>query len=228
MRTPHGRIGVDGPLPGRLVAAMLLALLLGVAAVGKHLLEGGQPPPPLSAIEVIAQHAGEAEFTPLADRLPPAAFAVEALAPSPQAVAEHPASLEQPADLVEAAPPAAPPAATGPTFDHRPLRQARTIQMVVTAYSPDERSCGKWADGITASGYSVWTNGMKLVAADTRILPFRSVITVPDYHEGRPVPVLDRGGAIKGNRLDLLFPTHEEALKWGRRTLTVTVWEYAD
>jgi len=115
-----------------------------------------------------------------------------------------------------------------PTFNSRRIRPVRTIRMLVTAYSPDERSCGKWADGITASGYSVWTNGMKLVAADTRILPFGSVITVPGYNGDRPVPVLDRGGKIKGNRLDVLYPTHEIARGWGAKRLDVTVWEYVD
>ncbi len=115
-----------------------------------------------------------------------------------------------------------------PTFNGRPLRKARTMAMTVTAYSPDERSCGKWADGKTASGYSVWTNGMKLVAADTRLLPFNSIISVPGYHQGKPVPVLDRGGAIKGHRLDVLYPTHEVAMQWGVQEIEVTVWEYAD
>jgi 3D (Asp-Asp-Asp) domain-containing protein len=100
--------------------------------------------------------------------------------------------------------------------------------MKVTAYSPDEKSCGIWADGKTASGYSVWTNGMKLVAADTRLLPFGTVISVPGYNGGQPVQVLDRGGAIKGRRLDVLYPTHEVALKWGVQDLEVTVYEFAD
>jgi 3D (Asp-Asp-Asp) domain-containing protein len=115
-----------------------------------------------------------------------------------------------------------------PMFDGRALRKARTMEMVVTGYSPDERSCGASADGITASGYSVWTNGMKMVAADTRVLPMKSVISIPGYNGGKPVPVLDRGGAIKGNRLDLLFPTHEQARQWGKKKLTITVWAYAD
>ena len=115
-----------------------------------------------------------------------------------------------------------------PTFDGRPLRPVKTVRMLTTAYSPDERSCGIWADGITASGYSVWTNGMKLVAADTEFLPFGTVVTIPGYNGGRPVPVLDRGGAIKGYRLDVLYPTHERALQWGAQRLDVTVWEYAD
>lgn len=119
-------------------------------------------------------------------------------------------------------------AASAPTFDGRPLRAVKTVRMLTTAYSPDARSCGIWADGITASGYSVWTNGMKLAAADTSIFPFGTILTVPGYNSGRPIPVLDRGGVIKGHRLDLLYPTHERALVWGAQRLDVTVWEYAD
>lgn len=120
------------------------------------------------------------------------------------------------------------PAAPAPTFDERPIVVERVVRMVVTAYSPGEESCGEWADGMTASGYSVWTNGMCLAAADTDLLPFGSLVSVPGYHAGRVVPVLDRGGAIRGKRLDVLMPTHEAALRWGKRELPVTVWRYAD
>jgi 3D (Asp-Asp-Asp) domain-containing protein len=113
-------------------------------------------------------------------------------------------------------------------FDGRPVRPARTVWMTVTGYSPDERSCGDSADGITATLHSVETNGFSLVAADPKVLPYGSIITVPGYDEGNIVPVLDCGGAIKGNRLDLLYPTHEEAVKWGRQRIKVTIWEYAD
>jgi 3D (Asp-Asp-Asp) domain-containing protein len=114
------------------------------------------------------------------------------------------------------------------TFDGRPLRAVRTMSMVVTAYSPDERSCGASADGITASGYSVQVNGGCLVAADPKVLPLGSLVSVPGYDGGAVVPVLDTGGAIKGQRLDVLFATHREALEWGKRTIEVTVWEYDD
>jgi 3D (Asp-Asp-Asp) domain-containing protein len=113
-------------------------------------------------------------------------------------------------------------------FDGRKVRPVRTIWMRVTAYSPDARSCGKWADGQTATMHSVWTNAMRLVAADTRVLPYRSLITVPGYADSEIVPVLDCGGAIKGNRLDVLFPTHKIARRWGVRDLPITVWAYED
>lgn len=113
-------------------------------------------------------------------------------------------------------------------FDGRPVRAARTMRMKVTAYSPDERSCGASADGITASGHSVLTNGGFLVAADPKVLPLGSLVSVPGYDGGAVVPVLDVGGAIKGDRLDVLFPTHAEAMRWGVQTVDVTVWEYDD
>ncbi|MHC4720522.1 MAG: 3D domain-containing protein, partial [Planctomycetota bacterium] len=39
----------------------------------------------------------------------------------------------------------------------------------------------------------------------------------------RPVKVLDRGGAIKGNRLDVFFHSHQQALNWGVRYIDVKV-----
>ena len=113
-------------------------------------------------------------------------------------------------------------------YNGRPLVRVKTLWMTTTAYSPDHRSCGIWADGITASMRSVWTNGMELVAADRRVLDFGSLVSIPGYAGERAVPVLDVGGAIKGARLDLLYPTHRRALKWGVQKLPVTVWAYAD
>lgn len=114
-----------------------------------------------------------------------------------------------------------------PMFDGRPIRPVKTVKMVVTAYSPDYRSCPGTDDGITASGLSVDTNAGFMVAAD-RKYRFGTLVSVPGYANGQPVPVLDRGGAIKGNRLDVLYPTHAQARSWGKKRLTVTVWEYAD
>lgn len=113
-------------------------------------------------------------------------------------------------------------------FDGRPVRPVRTQWMTVTAYSPDSASCGDFADGQTATLHSVSTNAMQLVAADPRVLPYGSMITVPGYAQDDIVPVLDCGGAIKGQRLDVLYPTHKRAQKWGVRRIAVTVWEYAD
>ncbi len=113
-------------------------------------------------------------------------------------------------------------------FNGKKVRPVRTVWITVTAYSPDHRSCGEFADGVTASNKSIWTNSMKLVAADTSILPLGTMLSIPGYDNDAVVPVLDRGGAIKGARLDVLFPSHAEALQWGVQKLPVTIWEYAD
>jgi len=113
-------------------------------------------------------------------------------------------------------------------FNGRPVRPARVMWMTVTAYSPDARSCAPFDDGLTATLHSVETNAMRLVAADTSILPFGSMLTIPGYDDGQIVPVLDRGSAIKGRRLDVMMPTHKEARAWGVQRVRVVVWEYAD
>ncbi|MBC7771421.1 MAG: hypothetical protein H7210_02885, partial [Pyrinomonadaceae bacterium] len=77
-------------------------------------------------------------------------------------------------------------------FNGRPVRPVKSIAMTVTAYTPDEISCGASADGITASLHSVWTNAMRLVAADSKVLPLGSMVTVPGYADNSIVPVLDR------------------------------------
>ena len=97
---------------------------------------------------------------------------------------------------------------------------ATTKHMKVTAYCPCSKCCSRWADGITASGKPVTFNGGRFVAAD-RTIPFGTLVTVPGYADGEPVPVLDRGGAISGDRIDVFFPSHDEALEWGVRWLDV-------
>ncbi|GIW75255.1 MAG: hypothetical protein KatS3mg104_0318 [Phycisphaerae bacterium] len=99
----------------------------------------------------------------------------------------------------------------------------RWVWMEVTAYCPCQKCCGPQASGLTASGLPVSHNGGRFVAADTSVLPFGSRVRIPGYHDQTPVPVIDRGGAIKGSRLDVYFPSHQQALEWGRRWLLVAV-----
>ncbi len=105
-----------------------------------------------------------------------------------------------------------------------PLR-ARRMTMIVTAYCPCRRCCGRFSDGKTASGHAVTANGGRFAAADTLLLPFGTRVAIPGYNGGSAVPVLDRGGRIKGNRLDVFFRSHRQAKRWGTRRLTVTVYE---
>ena len=123
-------------------------------------------------------------------------------------------------DLPPAPTPADPPKSDPPAV-RRDLRH-RTVVMEVTAYCPCKQCCGRQGRGITASGKKV-TYSKAFVAADTDLLPFHTRLSIPGYAKGKPVPVLDRGGDIVGKRLDVYFPTHAQAEKWGRKKLPVTV-----
>lgn len=98
----------------------------------------------------------------------------------------------------------------------------RYVTMEVTAYCPCHRCCGPNAQGITASGKRVSYNNGKFVAAD-RKFAFGTQMIIPGYANGAAIEVIDRGGAIKGNKLDVYFDSHQEALNWGRKTLQVRV-----
>ena len=94
------------------------------------------------------------------------------------------------------------------------LNPQSAMLFVVTAYCPCRRCCGPHARGITASG----TRADHRLVAGPPSMPFGQVLEIPGY--GR-VRCEDRGGAIKGQRLDVLFPTHEQALAWGVKTLRI-------
>ena len=99
----------------------------------------------------------------------------------------------------------------------------RTILLEVTAYCPCKLCCGPQAQGITASGKLVSYNNGRFVAADTSVLPFGTQLIIPGYADEKAVEVIDRGGAIKGNKLDVYFDDHYVALQWGRQWIEVTV-----
>lgn len=86
----------------------------------------------------------------------------------------------------------------------------------ITAYCPCEKCCGK-NDGITASG-TVATAG-RTIAGDTNLFPFGTELII----NGNSYIVEDRGGAIKGKKLDIFFDTHEEAVEFGRQHLNVQI-----
>ena len=91
---------------------------------------------------------------------------------------------------------------------------------VLTAYCPCPICCGAYSNmsnPTTASGTTA-TAG-RTIAADTSVLPFGTQVVI----NGQVYTVEDRGGAIQGNRIDIFFNSHQEALEFGRRVATVYV-----
>ena len=53
------------------------------------------------------------------------------------------------------------------------------------------------------------------------MIPLGTRVFVPGYG---PAVAADVGGAVKGNIVDLWMPSTEQALAWGRRSVTITVY----
>jgi len=102
-----------------------------------------------------------------------------------------------------------------------PSDEWRIVRMRVTGYCPCSKCCGEYADGITANGHKI-RPGDTFVAADKRY-SFGTEMVIEGYSNGQTIKVLDRGGAIRGNKLDAFFHTHQEALEWGVRHIDVKV-----
>ncbi|NLA60115.1 MAG: DUF348 domain-containing protein [Firmicutes bacterium] len=99
------------------------------------------------------------------------------------------------------------------------IRFERAIEAVATAYCPCTKCCGPYANGYTHTGILAERG---VIAVDPRVIPLGSRVYVDGY--GFAVAA-DTGSAIKGNRVDVCFSTHEEALRWGRKQVKVYVIE---
>jgi 3D (Asp-Asp-Asp) domain-containing protein len=108
--------------------------------------------------------------------------------------------------------------------DYEKLEESGHWQMVrmrVTGYCPCSKCCGVFSDGITANNHHIQP-GNTFVAAD-KSYRFGTEMVIPGYNDSKSVQVTDRGGAIKGNRLDIFFHSHQQALQWGVQYLDVLV-----
>ncbi|UYX55518.1 cell wall-binding protein EntC [Bacillus thuringiensis] len=100
---------------------------------------------------------------------------------------------------------------------------SREFQVVATAYTADPLENGyKAGDQVkSALGHNLTANpNMKLIAVDPSVIPLGSKVWV----EGYGVAIAgDTGGAIKGNKIDVLMPDKGTSSNWGRKTVTVKV-----
>lgn len=96
-------------------------------------------------------------------------------------------------------------------------------------YGMDCVGCtGRTASGYNTAGRTTY-NGMTVLAADTSVLPLRTKVRVvnPDGSSYVGI-VLDRGGAIKGRKLDVLVGSEAESVRHGRHQTQVYVIEYGN
>lgn len=91
----------------------------------------------------------------------------------------------------------------------------------LTAYCPCEICCGEWAYNRT-NGIVYGAIGEELtegysIAVDPTVIPYRTEVII----NGKTYKAQDCGGAIKGNRIDVYFEDHNEALEFGVQHMEV-------
>lgn len=81
---------------------------------------------------------------------------------------------------------------------------------------PYEHICGD-GDGLTATGIPVAPG---IVAVDPEVIPYGTTVVI----DGVEYLAADCGGGIKGDRIDIAVPTHQEALELGVQYKEVFVY----
>lgn len=83
-----------------------------------------------------------------------------------------------------------------------------------TAYCPCSECCGRWADGLTATGLPA---GPGIVAVDPAVIPLGSAVII----DGQRYLAADTG--VTGYHVDICAADHQEAETFGVRTEEVWV-----
>ena len=91
----------------------------------------------------------------------------------------------------------------------------------VTAYCPCEQCCGIWATN-RPNGVVYGASGARLkanhsIAVDPTVIPYGTKVVINQI----AYVAEDCGGAIKGNRIDIYFENHDEALAFDARNYDV-------
>ncbi|MCL1696024.1 3D domain-containing protein [Lysinibacillus sp. BPa_S21] len=106
------------------------------------------------------------------------------------------------------------PEATAPSKNNTASKE---LIVEASAYTASCEGCS----GITATGINLKTNpNAKVISVDPTVIPLGSKVYVEGYGEAIAG---DTGGAIKGNRIDVFFPSQQDAINFGVKQLKVTI-----
>lgn len=87
-------------------------------------------------------------------------------------------------------------------------------ECTITAYCPCDACCGRWADGVTATGLPA---GPGVVAVDPEVIPLGSTVII----DGQRYLAADTG--VTGKHVDVCLPDHEDTVAHGVRMAEVWV-----
>lgn len=89
-------------------------------------------------------------------------------------------------------------------------------ECTITAYCPCAECCGRWADGLTATGLPA---GPGIVAVDPEVIPLGSTVII----DGQRYLAADTG--VEGLHVDVCMTEHEDTEAFGVQRLEVWVEE---
>ncbi|AEB30542.1 putative cell wall shaping enzyme [Carnobacterium sp. 17-4] len=106
-------------------------------------------------------------------------------------------------------------ATTKPAESTETSSKGKSIVVSATGYSTKQANLSTH----TATGINLESNPM-VIAVDPRVIPLGSMVEIPGY--GIFIAG-DTGGAIKGSKIDIHFPSVQQANNFGRKTITINI-----
>jgi 3D (Asp-Asp-Asp) domain-containing protein len=97
------------------------------------------------------------------------------------------------------------------SVENKTINTSGSVAYSATAYS---------LRGRTASGSGVRRG---IIAADPRVLPLGTRVYLTAGQYSGTYVVADTGGAIKGRKIDIWMASHSEAIRFGRRKVSIKV-----
>ena len=101
-------------------------------------------------------------------------------------------------------------------------------EFILTAYCSCVKCCGVWSmehpsrigtDYVQTTASGTIPNTNKTIGVDPKIISLGSTVIIG----GHEYTAEDKGGNIKGNRIDIFFNTHLEAIEFGRQTAEIYI-----
>ncbi|MGD1413424.1 3D domain-containing protein [Bacillus stercoris] len=100
----------------------------------------------------------------------------------------------------------------------------RTLDIEFSAYVAN---CTEGCTGRTKTGVdvtqSIFYKGYRVIATDPSVIPLNSVVLIKVGGSSFKAIAIDTGGAIVGNKVDLLVSNEQDAINFGRQHGTVSI-----
>lgn len=103
------------------------------------------------------------------------------------------------------------------------LQDQKWLNFHATYYGKDCIGCS----GITATGINVqktiYFKDLRIVAVDPAIIPLGTIVEIKTPNEKFKAIAADKGGAIRGYRLDILVESEEISVQYGRHDVQLRI-----